>query len=178
MVIVVALAAATGVGAVRYWQTRGEKNITAQSAGGALRLTVPAWFGDESANDGWSPSSIGLKDEQEPPGLLLAQNVKLWGDLKQDVNGVFVGLSSSEELPGKVEAIEHKGCEGSEPVEYSDERWEGAYRTWSDCSGREGVFQEVHLKAVSRNKWVYMQIRQSVDTWSVERVIEGLELQQ
>ncbi|MCE0540067.1 protein kinase [Kineosporia rhizophila] len=177
MVLVVALAAATGVGAVRYWQTRGEKDITAESADGVLRLTVPSGFGDESVDTGWAPASIGLKGKQEPSGLLLAEDVKLWSDLTQDVNGVFVGLSTSKDLPGKVEAIKHQDCEGSEPVAYSGERWEGSYRTWNGCSGGERVLQEVHLKAVDGDQWVYMQIRQSSDTWSAQTVIEGLELQ-
>lgn len=175
MVAVVAVAAATGVGAVMYWESQNSSDsVKAVSEDNVLELTVPKAFGTEVVKSGWDPSTIGLKAEQSS-GMLMASSVSRWSDLEQDVDGVFVGLSSDADLPEKVEAIKHESCDQADPVAYEGDAWEGSTQTWTSCSGGTRALQEIHLKAKNSDQYVYMQVR-STQEQSPDALIEGLEL--
>ncbi|GAB3269061.1 hypothetical protein GCM10027456_55040 [Kineosporia babensis] len=175
MVVVVALAAATGVGSVMFWQKNRNQDISVSTADQSLRLTVPKQFGREVVDNGWKPTSIGLKDA-EGSGLLLANDVDGWSKLQQDVDGVFVGLSPRENLPKRVAEIEHEDCTKASAEQYTGPDWEGQLQTWTSCSGGQRVLWEISLKAVDSDQWVYMQVRQSEYTVEPAVLIEGLEL--
>lgn len=175
MVAVVAVAAATGVGAVMYWESQNSSDsVKAVSEDNVLELTVPKAFGTEVVKSGWDPSTIGLKAEPSS-GMLIASSVSRWSDLEQDVDGVFVGLSSDADLPEKVEAIKHESCDQTDPVAYDGDAWEGSTQTWTSCSGGTRALQEIHLKAKGSDQYVYMQVR-STQEQSPDALIEGLEL--
>ena len=173
---IVILAAAAGIGGVRFWQSRSDHDLTAQDVSSKVKLTVPDAFGPELAGRGWNPSSIGLAGTSGH-GLLLASNVDQWLDLSYPVNGVFVGVSSNKQLLSKVKAIDHAGCKpAADAKTYNRGAWTGTYWTWTDCSGANQTVQEVALSSTgSDGQYVYMQIRQSgTDQYPADQLIDGL----
>jgi serine/threonine protein kinase len=176
MVVVVLLAAATGIGGVLYWQSQSDKDVTAHDTTGDITLKVPSVFGPRLVGNGWNPTSIGLTSTSAS-GLLLTSSIDQWSDLSKPVHGVFVGVSDSKQLTAKVKAISHAGCDGGEAKTYANGAWTGTYRTFTNCSGPGQTVQEVALTPTAEGSgtYVYMQIRQSgTDTYPADELIDGL----
>ncbi|GAA3610115.1 hypothetical protein GCM10022223_27800 [Kineosporia mesophila] len=176
MTAVVVLAAATGIGAVLLWQWRAGRDLTVTDASGSITLTAPPVFGSELVKSGWNPTTIGLT-ATKADGLLLSDRVEDWSDLTQNINGVFVGLSDSKNLPKKVKAITHDKCTDgkAKPFEVSS-GWTGEIHTWTDCETGTGQVQEAYLEPQEGSStYVYMQIRRTGDNdHSPEQLIDQL----
>ncbi|MFI0960068.1 serine/threonine-protein kinase [Streptomyces sp. NPDC021080] len=157
-----AVACAVGVGAVLLENGPAARTLTVEDGTGRITVEVPASWGGQVRDSGWNPRSLGLTDGTEP-GLVVADRLARWQDLRVGVGGAFVGLSEHGDVTGEVRAITHPGCHyaGSRP--YSGAHWHGLIRTWDGCPGEEGRLTEAALSAAggSGRSQVYVQIRQA-----------------
>jgi len=171
-----AVLAAAGAGGALYWRSLEPGQVSATSADGVFSLNVPATFGSELIDSGWDPGSIGLKGDHSS-GLLLADSISAWPDLGKDVNGVFVGVSTNKNLPDKVAAITHEGCQDDGSADYTDTAWTGTVTTWTNCTGTHRTVREIALEpADDDGRYVYLQIRQADDEHTADELIAGLRL--
>ncbi|MFF4534815.1 serine/threonine-protein kinase [Streptomyces aureus] len=174
----VAVACAVGVGAVLLRHGPAAKTVAVEDGTGRIAIKVPASWGGQLRDSGWNPRSLGLTAGSEP-GLVVANRLAGWTDLRAGVDGAFVGLSEHGDVTAAVHAITHPGCHyaGSRP--YSGARWHGLIRTWDGCPGEDGRVTEAALGAAGggARPQVYIQIRQESGTGdTADGVIGSLRL--
>ncbi|MFJ2827969.1 serine/threonine-protein kinase [Streptomyces sp. NPDC087263] len=138
-----------------------ETVVQVQDGSGRVSAEVPRAWGRQLRDSGWNPKTLGLPDGTEP-GLVVANDLARWQDLRSGVNGAFIGLSEHGDVTAVVGAIAHNGCHfgGSRP--YTGARWHGLIRTWDDCPGGAGSLTEAALTPADGDEQpqVYVQIRQ------------------
>ncbi|MET8099700.1 serine/threonine-protein kinase [Streptomyces sp. NPDC005236] len=174
----VAVACAVGVTAVLLSNEPAAGSLPVVDGTGRITLEVPAAWGGQLRDSGWNPRSLGLGGGTEP-GLVVANRLASWPDLRADVDGAFVGLSEHGDVTGEVRAITHPGCHYAGSRSYSGTRWQGLIRTWDGCPGKEGRLTEAALTAAGGggHPEVYVQIRQeSGDDDTADGVIGSLRL--
>ncbi|MFD8737299.1 serine/threonine-protein kinase [Streptomyces sp. NPDC059618] len=157
----VAVACAAGVTAVLLTNGPATGTIPVEDGTGRITVDVPASWGGQLRASGWNPRSLGLGNGTEP-GLVVANRLASWPDLRTGVDGAFVGLSEHGDVTGEVRAITHRGCHYAGSRSYSGARWHGLIRTWDGCPGEEGRLTEAALTSAGGGEepQVYVQIRQ------------------
>ncbi|MEY2248022.1 serine/threonine-protein kinase [Streptomyces sp. BF23-18] len=172
-----AVACAVGVTAVLLTNESAASTLTVEDGTGRITVEVPAGWGGQVRDSGWNPRSLGLGDGTEP-GLVVADRLARWPDLRAGVDGAFVGLSAHGDVTGQVRAIAHPGCHYAGGRAYSGARWHGLIRTWDGCPGTDGRLTEAALTAPGGGRTqVYVQIRQeSGDDDTADGVIASVRL--
>ncbi|MFF3445950.1 serine/threonine-protein kinase [Streptomyces sp. NPDC002667] len=157
----VAVACAVGVTAVLLTHEPAARTLPVQDGTGRISVQVPASWGGQLRDSGWNPRSLGLGGGTEP-GLVVANRLADWPDLRAGVDGAFVGLSEHGDVTGEVRAIAHPGCHYAGSRSYSGARWHGLIRTWDSCPGKDGRLTEAALTAAGGGgePQVYVQVRQ------------------
>ncbi|MFJ7966235.1 serine/threonine-protein kinase [Streptomyces sp. NPDC096324] len=158
----VAVACSVGVGAVLLEHgPAAARTLAVEDGTGRITVEVPAAWGGQVRDSGWNPRSLGLKDGTEP-GLVVANRLARWPDLRAGVDGAFVGISEHGDVTGAVRAITHPGCHYAGSHSYAGARWHGLIRTWDGCPGEDGRLTEAALTATGTGtrSQVYVQIRQ------------------
>ncbi|GII31086.1 hypothetical protein Pmi06nite_45280 [Planotetraspora mira] len=175
-----ALAAAVlvlaGAGVATYLASSGPPAglMEVSDATGRIKLKVPAAWGRQVVTAGWNPKSLGLADAQEP-GLTVADDLEDWQDLKAQVSGVLVGLTSQAALAGRMTTITHDDCRYDGDRPYADGEWRGQVRRWTDCAS--GSLEEIYLTGAGEGApWIYVQIRQHGGADATDQIIGDLEV--
>ncbi|WP_328445464.1 serine/threonine protein kinase [Streptomyces sp. NBC_00386] len=172
-----AVACAAGVTAVLLTNGSAASTLAVEDSTGRITVEVPAGWGGQVRDSGWNPRSLGLEDGTEP-GLVVANRLARWPDLRAGVDGAFVGLSARGDVTGEVRAIAHPGCHYAGSHAYSGARWHGLIRTWDGCPGKDGRLTEAALTSPGGGQpQVYVQIRQeSGDDDTADGVIASVRL--
>jgi hypothetical protein len=172
-----AVACAAGVTAVLLTNGSAASTLAVEDGTGRITVEVPAGWGGQVRDSGWNPRSLGLEDGTEP-GLVVANRLARWPDLRAGVDGAFVGLSARGDVTGEVRAIAHPGCHYAGSHAYSGARWHGLIRTWDGCPGKDGRLTEAALTSPGGGQpQVYVQIRQeSGDDDTADGVIASVRL--
>jgi hypothetical protein len=172
-----AVACAVGITAVLLTNESAASTLAVEDGTGRITVEVPAGWGGQVRDSGWNPRSLGLGDGTEP-GLVVANRLARWLDLRAGVDGAFVGLSAHGDVTGEVRAIAHPGCHYAGSHAYSGARWHGLIRTWDGCPGKDGRLTEAALTAPGGGQpQVYVQIRQeSGDDDTADGVIASVRL--
>ena len=173
---VIAAVIAAGVGTFEY-----RRPVEVQDAEKRITIGVPrSWSGTLNPG-GWNSAVLDLSGHQ--PGLLVTGDQDRWGDLQQDVNGVFVGISTDPKLPKAVERIKHSDgdCRRFERAfAYDSSRWTGTVWRWDHCAGGTRTIREVHLTSKDATNGpatqVYLQIRQAGSGDATEQVLRTLRV--
>ncbi|MEV6015573.1 serine/threonine-protein kinase [Streptomyces sp. NPDC051997] len=157
----VAVACAAGVTAVLLTHEPAARTLRVEDGTGRISVQVPASWGGQLRDSGWNPRSLGLGGGTEP-GLVVANRLADWPDLRAGVDGAFVGLGEHGDVTGEVRAITHPGCHYAGSRSYSGARWHGLIRTWDACPGTDGRLTEAALTAAGAGgePQVYVQVRQ------------------
>jgi hypothetical protein len=171
------VACAVGVTAVLLTNESAASTLAVEDGTGRITVEVPAGWGGQVRDSGWNPRSLGLEDGTEP-GLVVANRLARWPDLRAGVDGAFVGLSAHGDVTGEVRAVAHPGCHYAGSHAYSGARWHGLIRTWDGCPGKDGRLTEAALTAPGGGQpQVYVQIRQeSGDDDTADGVIASVRL--
>ncbi|MGW4566139.1 serine/threonine-protein kinase [Streptomyces sp. NPDC004561] len=141
---------------------------------GRVTVRVPAGWGHELRDSGWDPRALGLGAGHEP-GLVVADDLSRWTDLKAPVDGVFVGVSAHGDITAKVKALAHTGCHYSSSRDFSDADWHGLVRAWSDCPDGGSITESALTPAHGAgHPQVYVQIRQRGDGDATDGVLRSL----
>lgn len=168
--------AAVGVGAALATHQSAGESVRVADATGRLSVEVPRGWAGQLRDSGWSPRTVGLSDTHAP-GLVVADDLAKWQDLRSGVDGVFVGVSEHGDVRTRVSALSHTGChyEGGHP--YTGAHWHGLVRTWNDCPGR-GSLTEAGLTPAggAAQPQVYVQLREKSGTDATDRVLGSVRL--
>ncbi|TXS74854.1 serine/threonine protein kinase [Streptomyces sp. me109] len=172
-----AVVAAGGVTAALVSRQTPGGPVRVSDASGRLSVEVPRAWGRQLRDSGWNPRTMGLSDTQEP-GLVVADDLGRWQDLRTGVDGVFVGLSEHGEIRARVDSLAHRGCHYDGGRAYTGARWHGLVRTWSDCPGRHGSLTEAGLTPAggAAQPQVYVQIRQKTGGDATDRVLGSVRV--
>ncbi|MFD5517053.1 serine/threonine-protein kinase [Streptomyces sp. NPDC127066] len=172
-----AVACAVGVTAVLLTNESAASTLAVEDGTGRITVEVPAGWGGQVRDSGWNPRSLGLEDGTEP-GLVVANRLARWPDLRAGVDGAFVGLSAHGDVTGEVRGIAHPGCHYAGSHAYSGARWHGLRRTWDGCPGKDGRLTEAALTSPGGGRpQLYVQVRQeSGDDDTADGVIASVRL--
>jgi len=157
LAVLVGLAALAGFGTFEWMQP-----VRVQDASQQISIEVPRSWAKELLPNGWDPGVLTLSGAPATPGLVVADHVKRWNDLRQNTNGVFVGLSNDSHLADVVAKIDHPDCQPRPDGNYqgAGARWSGLIRSWDACEGGARSIQEISLTSTGDSpKRVYVQIR-------------------
>jgi predicted Ser/Thr protein kinase len=143
---------------------------------GRVVLQVPAGWGRELRGSGWDPHALGLRAGHEP-GLVVADDLARWPDLKAAVDGVFVGVSEHGDVTAGVQDLAHAGCRYSGGRTFTDADWHGLVRTWSGCPDGGSVTETALAPAGSAAQpQVYVQVRQRGTGDATDRILRSLRV--
>ncbi|MEU4165456.1 serine/threonine-protein kinase [Streptomyces sp. NPDC026665] len=176
--VAAACAAAVALTAVLLTDESAASTLTVEDGTGRIAVEVPAAWGGQVRDAGWNPRSLGLQDGTEP-GLVVADRLARWPDLRSGVDGAFVGLSEHGDVTSAVRSITHPGCHYAGSHSYSGARWHGLIRTWDGCPGEDGRLTEAALTSTGSGArpQVYVQVRQeSGDDDTADGVIASVRL--
>ncbi|WP_432169178.1 serine/threonine-protein kinase [Streptomyces sp. 1222.5] len=162
-VAAVLAAAAAAVAVTVFVQRDGgapDDGVRVTDATGEVAVRVPAGWGRELRDSGWDPRALGLKAGHQP-GLVVADDLSRWPDLKAAVDGVFVGVSRHGDVAAEVKALTHAGCRYSGSRTFADSDWHGPVRVWSGCPDGGSVTESALSPAGgAAGPQVYVQVRQ------------------
>ncbi|MFF8726732.1 serine/threonine-protein kinase [Streptomyces sp. NPDC015171] len=144
-------------------------------ATGRVTLKVPAGWGRELRDSGWDPHALGLPEGHQP-GLVVADDLSRWSDLRTTVNGVFVGVDAHGDVTAKVKALAHSGCRYTGSRAFADSRWHGLVRAWSRCPGGGSVTESALVPADAARPQVYVQVRQRGEGDATDGVLRSLRV--
>ncbi|MDO0924537.1 serine/threonine-protein kinase [Streptomyces sp. TG1A-8] len=158
-----ALAAAVAAGAVTpalHRQGGGAGGTRVTDSTGRVVVEVPAGWGRELRDAGWDPRALGLAAGHEP-GLVVADHLAGWSDLRAPVNGVFVGVGGHGDVTARVSALTHPGCHYTGSRAFTGAGWRGRVRSWSGCPDGGSVTETALRPAHGAGRpQVYVQVRE------------------
>ncbi|GAA3153599.1 hypothetical protein GCM10010521_46790 [Streptomyces rameus] len=150
--------------------------VRVADAQGRMSLEVPAGWGREVRDSGWDPHALGLATGHEP-GLVVADDLSHWPDLKAAVNGVFAGMSAHGDVTARVRGLAHSGCRYTGARTFTDADWHGLVRSWSGCPDGGSVTESALVPADgAAHPQVYVQIRRRGDGDAVDGVLRSLRM--
>jgi eukaryotic-like serine/threonine-protein kinase len=169
--VAIAAAAVAGLGLIE-----SRKPVTVQDEAKRISIDVPKSWGRQLRPTGWEPSVLKLSSDHSP-ALVVADDLDKWNDLNQNVNGVFVGLSTDPALAAAVAEIEHPDCTPGQLRAYTKKnpQWSGVIRSWQSCGNSSRSVQEVSLTGAGANR-VYLQIRQVGKGDATKEILDSLRL--
>ncbi|MFB7778405.1 serine/threonine-protein kinase [Streptomyces bauhiniae] len=172
----VALVAAGGaVALVLHRPAGGAEDARVRDASGRITVEVPSRWDRELRDSGWDPRALGLSGGEEP-GLVVADDLSRWSDLRAPVNGVFVGVGEGD-LTGRVDALAHSGCRGTDRRAFSGSGWRGTVRVWSGCAGGGSVTESaVRPSDGAHGPQVYVQVRQHGSPDATDGILRSLRV--
>ncbi|ARP68775.1 serine/threonine protein kinase [Streptomyces pluripotens] len=145
-------------------------------ATGRVTLRVPADWGRALRDSGWNPHALGLATGHEP-GLVIADDLTRWSDLRAAVNGVFVGVSEHGDVTARVRDLAHPDCHYSGSRTFAGADWHGLVRAWSGCPDGGSVTESALTPAgSSQQPQVYVQVRQQGADDATEGVLRSLQV--
>jgi serine/threonine protein kinase len=175
--VLAVLAVLAGLGAVKWLQPVQVKDDSKR-----ITIKVPRSWSKTLKAEGWDPGVLKLTGKQKI-GLVVANDVNKWNDLREQINGVFTGVSDDPDLPAAVAKIDHPGCEAQPSAKYTgpegeDTAWVGPIRTWNNCDGAGRSIREISLtlRKGDRPEWVYVQIRQDGDDDATLEILDSLKI--
>ncbi|MCS0605454.1 serine/threonine protein kinase [Streptomyces sp. LP11] len=173
------LAATAAAVTVTYVTQRGGDSpdgVRVADTTGRVVLRVPTGWGRQIRGDGWDPAALGLAKGHEP-GLVVADDVSRWSDLKAAVDGVFVGLGEHGDVTTRVGKLTHAGCRYSGDRVFADGGWRGLVRTWSGCPDGGSVTESALTPASgAKRPQVYVQVRQRGAGDATDGVLRSLRV--
>ncbi|MFI2759128.1 serine/threonine-protein kinase [Streptomyces echinatus] len=153
-----------------------DDQVRVTDASGRLSLQVPAGWGRELRDSGWDPHALGLTAGHEP-GLVVADDLTHWSDLKAAVDGVFAGVSTHGDVTAGVRGLAHTGCRYAGARAFGDADWHGLVRSWSDCPDGGSVTESALVPADGAARpQVYVQVRQRGDGDATDGVLRSLRV--
>ncbi|MGW5335707.1 serine/threonine-protein kinase [Streptomyces bauhiniae] len=175
-VAAIALVAAGSVAAlVLHRPAGGADAARVRDASGRIAVQVPAGWDRELRDSGWDPRALGLSGGKEP-GLVVADDLSHWSDLGEPVNGVFVGVAEGD-LTGRVDALAHSGCRGTDRRAFTGPGWRGTVRVWSGCAGGGSVTESaLRPSDGAHGPQVYVQVRQHGDPDATDGILRSLRV--
>ncbi|MFI9802851.1 serine/threonine-protein kinase [Streptomyces sp. NPDC052301] len=174
--VLAAAAAAVTVTVVFHHDGTPEQTLRVSDATGRVVLQVPAGWGREIRDRGWDPRALGLKAGHEP-GLVVADDLSRWPDLKAAVDGVFVGVSEHGDVGAKVRDVAHSGCRYSGRRTFSSAHWHGTVRAWSGCPDGGSVTESALTPAGGNTRpQLYVQVRQRGAGDATEEILRSLRV--
>ncbi|GAA3120018.1 serine/threonine-protein kinase [Streptomyces echinatus] len=179
LVLAAALAATAAAVTVTVALHRGggtDDQVRVTDASGRVSLQVPAGWGRELRDSGWDPHALGLTAGHEP-GLVVADDLTHWSDLKAAVDGVFAGVSTHGDVTAGVRGLAHTGCRYAGARAFGDADWHGLVRSWSDCPDGGSVTESALVPADGAARpQVYVQVRQRGDGDATDGVLRSLRV--
>ncbi|MFI0806154.1 serine/threonine-protein kinase [Streptomyces echinatus] len=179
LVLAAALAATAAAVTVTVALHRGggtDDQVRVTDASGRVSLQVPAGWGRELRDSGWDPHALGLTAGHEP-GLVVADDLTRWSDLKAAVDGVFAGVSTHGDVTAGVRGLAHTGCRYAGARAFGDADWHGLVRSWSDCPDGGSVTESALVPADGAARpQVYVQVRQRGDDDATDGVLRSLRV--
>ncbi|KUM99815.1 serine/threonine protein kinase [Streptomyces yokosukanensis] len=173
--LLAAAAAAAGVTMVLHRGGSTDQARVTDSTGRVV-VKVPAGWSHELRDSGWDPGALGLAKGHEP-GLVVADDLTRWPDLRAAVNGVFVGVSEHGDVTARVKALAHSGCRFSGSRSFSDADWHGLVRAWSGCPDGGSVTESALDPAGGAEQpQVYVQVRERGDKDATEDILRSLSV--
>ncbi|MBL1084432.1 serine/threonine protein kinase [Streptomyces actinomycinicus] len=174
--VLAATAAAVTVTVVLHRGGTADDGTRVTDATGRVSVRVPAGWGRELRASGWDPRALGLRAGHEP-GLVVADDLSRWPDLRAAVDGVFVGVSTHGDVTAKVKALAHPGCHysGARTVTAGDRH--GLVRAWDGCPDGGSVTESALVPAGgSAQPQVYVQVRQRDDSDATDPILRSLRV--
>ncbi|MFF7970058.1 protein kinase [Streptomyces sp. NPDC007905] len=173
--VLAAAAAAVTVTAVLHRPGTAD-GATVKDSTGRVAVQVPAAWARELRDSGWDPHTLGLTAGHEP-GLVVADDLAHWSDLRSAVDGVFVGLSEHGDVTARVNALAHSGCRYAGSRTFADAEWHGRIRTWHACPDGGSVTESALGPADgSARPQVYVQVRQRGDADATDGILRSLQV--
>jgi hypothetical protein len=178
---VLAVAGALGLvvgGAVLATHLPGRSSVSVRvgDTTGRISVQVPAAWARQLRGAGWDPRWVGLDDSHQP-GLLVAGDVSKWQDLRSDVNGVLVGMSTHGDLAARIAEQTHTTCAYRGSRAYSGGTWHGRVRRWDACDGGTRSIEEISLSLAKGGlPRMYVEIRQSDGQDATDQILAGLRV--
>ncbi|MEU8033908.1 serine/threonine-protein kinase [Streptomyces sp. NPDC049099] len=172
------LAAAAAAATVTVLINRGGSadEVRVTDSTGRVVVKVPAGWSRELRNSGWDPGTLGLGKGREP-GLVVADDLSRWPDLRKAVDGVFVGVSEHGDVTAKVKALTHSGCRYSGSRTFTDGDWHGLVRAWSGCPDGGSVTESALNPADgAAQPQVYVQVRERGAGDATEGILRSLSV--
>ncbi|MFE2102045.1 serine/threonine protein kinase, partial [Streptomyces sp. NPDC059468] len=149
---------------------------TVKDSTGRVAVQVPAGWARQVRGSGWDPHALGLPAGHEP-GLVVADDVAHWSDLKAAVDGVFLGVSEHGDVTARVKTLAHSGCRETGSRTFTGARWRGLIRTWDTCPDGGSVTESALRPADgSTGPQVYVQVRRQGDSDATEAIIRSLRV--
>lgn len=153
-----------------------DDGVRVADATGRVTLRVPAGWGRELRGSGWDPHALGLAAGHEP-GLVVADDLSRWSDLKAAVDGVFVGVAEHGDVTAKVKVLAHPGCRYAGAHRFTDADWHGLVRAWSGCPDGGSVTESALVPADGAARpQVYVQVRERDDDDATDGVLRSLRV--
>ncbi|MFI9245399.1 protein kinase [Streptomyces sp. NPDC053086] len=174
--VLAATAAAVTMTVVLHRGGTGDDEVRVADADGRLSVEVPAGWGRELRDSGWDPHTLGLTAGHEP-GLVVADDLSRWPDLRAAVDGVFAGVSAHGDVTAQVKALAHSGCRYAGARTFTDADWHGLVRSWGGCPDGGSVTESALVPADgAAHPQVYVQIRQRGDGDAADGVLRSLRM--
>ncbi|MFF4568073.1 serine/threonine-protein kinase [Streptomyces sp. NPDC001410] len=173
--VLAAGAAAVTVTVVLHRPDTAEQS-TVKDSTGRIAVQVPAGWARQVRGSGWDPHALGLPAGHEP-GLVVADDVAHWSDLKTAVDGVFLGVSEHGDVTARVKALAHSGCHETGSRTFTGARWRGVIRSWNACPDGGSVTESALRPADgSTRPEVYVQVRQQGEDDATEAILRSLRV--
>ncbi|MEU2054892.1 serine/threonine-protein kinase [Streptomyces bungoensis] len=149
---------------------------TVKDSTGRVAVQVPAGWAREVRDSGWDPHALGLRAGHEP-GLVVADDLAHWSDLRAAVDGVFVGVSGQGDVAARVTALTHTGCHDAGSRAFSSAGWRGRTRTWNTCPDGGTVTESALAPAGGpAEPQVYVQVRERGDGRATDGILRSLRI--
>ncbi|MEU0052330.1 serine/threonine-protein kinase [Streptomyces sp. NPDC006309] len=175
-VLAATAAAVTVTVALQHRGGPADDGVRVTDATGRITLRVPAGWGRQLRGSGWDPHVLGLAPGHEP-GLVVAGDLARWPDLKDAVDGVFVGVSAHGDVTAGVRALAHSGCRYGGSRAFTGGTWHGVVRTWDGCPDGGSVTESALVPAGgSARPQVYVQVRQHGAGDATDGILRSLKV--
>lgn len=174
--VLAATAAAVTVTVALHRDAGTHDGVRVADATGRVTLRVPEGWGRELRDSGWDPHALGLTAGHQP-GLVVADDLSRWSDLKAAVDGVFVGVGGRGDVTARVKALAHPGCRYAGAHTFTDTDWHGLVRAWNGCPDGGSVTESALVPAAGAARpQVYVQVRERGDDDATDGVLRSLRV--
>ncbi|GHI03689.1 serine/threonine protein kinase [Streptomyces cellostaticus] len=154
----------------------GDDTTKVKDSTGRVTVEVPAGWAREVRDSGWDPRALGLPAGHEA-GLVVADDLAKWSDLKATVDGVFVGVSEHGDVTARVDSLTHADCHEAGSRTFTGAGWQGSIRTWTGCPDGGSVTESALRRADgSTTPQVYVQVRERDGDTATPDILRSLRV--
>lgn len=157
---------------------QGPALVQVADASQKIKARVPESWAPDGDERTWNPATnAGLDDSAARPVLRATPEKDNFREPEHTGPGLFVGLTTSLDVPPAGASDHSENCTRSEPRTRQVNGFTATITSWTRCKTGVPMITEVGLVDSGRTYAAWVRIKQTAEPDLTDRILDGLELQ-